>query len=151
MDSAYCNVDPSVTLVGNPAGGVFSGNGVAGNTFDPSAVPLGNVTITYTFTDSLGCVSTAMAVTTVDICESIGNPFAGTLQVFPNPNNGVFAVTGFAEDTEVEVIDVLGNKVARIMATSSKLEIDLRSVSRGIYLLRVKVEGQWFAARVVVR
>jgi hypothetical protein len=151
LDSAYCNVDPSVNLVGNPAGGVFSGNGVTGNTFDPSAVPLGNVTITYTFTDSLGCVSTAMAVTTVDICESFGNPFAGGLQVFPNPNNGVFAVTGFTEATEVEVIDVLGNKVAKRIATSERLEIDLRSASKGIYLLRVKVEGQWFAARVVVR
>ena len=34
----FCDGDPITNLVGNPAGGVFSGVGVVGNTFNPSAV-----------------------------------------------------------------------------------------------------------------
>ena len=47
-----CDTDPIVNLVGNPVGGVFSGVGVVGNTFDPSS---GNQTITYTYNDPNGC------------------------------------------------------------------------------------------------
>jgi hypothetical protein len=48
----FCAGDPVVNLVGNPAGGVFSGVGVVGNTFNPSA---GSQTITYTYNDPNGC------------------------------------------------------------------------------------------------
>lgn len=47
-----CDTDPIINLVGNPLGGVFSGIGVVGNTFDPSS---GNQTITYTYNDVNGC------------------------------------------------------------------------------------------------
>jgi hypothetical protein len=52
----FCAGDPLVNLVGNPAGGTWSGNGVTGSQFNPAA---GNSTITYTFTNANGCTSTA--------------------------------------------------------------------------------------------
>jgi len=42
---------------GSPEGGVYSGNGVTGTTFDPAAAGVGTHTITYTYTDGNGCVS----------------------------------------------------------------------------------------------
>jgi len=48
----FCAGDPVVNLVGNPSGGVFSGTGVFGNTFDPS---FGSQTVTYTYNDPNGC------------------------------------------------------------------------------------------------
>ena len=52
----FCAGDPITNLVGNPAGGVFSGVGVVGNTFNPSA---GSQTITYTYNDPNGCSGSA--------------------------------------------------------------------------------------------
>jgi hypothetical protein len=45
------------TLTGIPAGGTFSGAYVSGNTFDPAGLPVGNYPITYTYTDTAGCIS----------------------------------------------------------------------------------------------
>jgi hypothetical protein len=52
----FCEGDPIVNLVGSPAGGVFSGVGVVGNTFNPAA---GSQTITYTYNDPNGCSGVA--------------------------------------------------------------------------------------------
>lgn len=41
-----------------PAGGVWEGNGVANNVFDPAAAGLGQHTLTYTFTNEFGCATT---------------------------------------------------------------------------------------------
>jgi hypothetical protein len=47
--------DPPALLSGSPIGGIFSGTGVTGNTFDPAVSGVGTFTITYTFTDENGC------------------------------------------------------------------------------------------------
>ena len=44
---------------GMPAGGTYSGIGVSNNTFDPSNAGAGVHPITYTYTDTNGCVNTA--------------------------------------------------------------------------------------------
>ena len=61
MDAAPITLDG-----GSPAGGVYSGNGVTGNTFDPAAAGAGTHTITYTYTDGNGCVNSASKDITVN-------------------------------------------------------------------------------------
>ena len=67
--AAYClqpgtTIAP-VTLVGSPAGGVFSGPGVTGSQFSPVAAGPGRHTITYTISAGTPCASTATRVVTV--------------------------------------------------------------------------------------
>ena len=50
---------PTVALQGSPAGGVFSGPGVVGNTFSPAAAGAGIFTITYTVGANTPCPSSA--------------------------------------------------------------------------------------------
>lgn len=57
----YCDSDPCVPLVGNPAGGVWAGPGVVGNQFCPNVAGPGNHNITYTITEA-GCVFVATTV-----------------------------------------------------------------------------------------
>jgi len=67
LNPSYCGNAASVTLTGFPAGGVFSGQGVSGSIFNPSSVPPGNYTISYTYTDPVTqCSKTATANTTVN-------------------------------------------------------------------------------------
>jgi large repetitive protein len=53
-----CNNGTAVNLVATPSGGVFSGPGISGNSFDPAVTGAGNFIISYEFTDSNGCSNT---------------------------------------------------------------------------------------------
>ena len=64
-----CETADPVALNALPAGGVFSGPGVSGSSFDPAAVTSGNQTLTYTFTTLEGCV-----YSTVSYAEVRENP-----------------------------------------------------------------------------
>lgn len=44
-----------VNLTGTPAGGVFSGTGVIGSSFNPAVAGLGTYNISYTYVDANGC------------------------------------------------------------------------------------------------
>ena len=56
----FCNNDSPFMLTGSPAGGTWSGPGVSGNMFDPGSFNPGDiVTVTYTITDGIGCVTSA--------------------------------------------------------------------------------------------
>ena len=47
----------TVSLSGSPAGGLYTGIGVSGTDFNPLVAGLGTFTITYTYSDGLGCTN----------------------------------------------------------------------------------------------
>jgi len=57
LNNQYCIDAPTVTLTGNPAGGIFTGNGMIGNDFTPVSASAGNHFIRYTFTDANNCTN----------------------------------------------------------------------------------------------
>ena len=58
----FCIDGAPVALSATPAGGTFNGTGVTGGFFDPQLAGIGGpYTITYTFTDTIGCRNTASA------------------------------------------------------------------------------------------
>lgn len=70
LNAAYAIADPPVVLTGIPAGGVFSGPGVSGNTFSPALAGVGGpYTITYIYSDANGCTGSASADVTVNSCS----------------------------------------------------------------------------------
>jgi hypothetical protein len=52
-----CVTDIKITLVAHDTGGVWTGNGVMGNIFDPALAGVGNSTITYNITNQYGCTN----------------------------------------------------------------------------------------------
>nr|WP_319511266.1 HYR domain-containing protein [uncultured Draconibacterium sp.] len=66
-DTTFCVNAGIVNLVeGTPGGGVFSGPGVSGNTFDPMVADVGLHTITYSYTNDSSCVSSCTFQIRVD-------------------------------------------------------------------------------------
>ncbi|MFC2130268.1 T9SS type A sorting domain-containing protein [Bacteroidota bacterium] len=66
LNKHFCINDSIYQLnEGTPFGGIYSGIGVSGDYFDPSSAGIGSHTITYTFTDSLGCSGEANSIITV--------------------------------------------------------------------------------------
>ncbi|WP_343630987.1 choice-of-anchor J domain-containing protein [Fluviicola sp.] len=62
--SPVCANSGALALTGgSPAGGIYSGTGVTGSDFDPTA---GTQTVTYTYTDANGCMDDASTTITVN-------------------------------------------------------------------------------------
>lgn len=61
--TSVCSDAADISLVGTPSGGTFSGTGVTGTNFDPSA---GTQTITYSYTDGNGCSNSANTTITIN-------------------------------------------------------------------------------------
>ncbi len=94
----FCSTEPSVALSGTPAGGTFSGTGVTGNNFDPSA---GTQTITYSYTDANGCSNSANTTITINnsvvVDAGTYGPVcvdAAQIALAGNPSGGTFSGTG---------------------------------------------------------
>ncbi len=54
---AFCKNEGAVSLSATPSGGIYSGNGVSGNTLDPLVSDTGTILINYIYTDINGCTS----------------------------------------------------------------------------------------------
>ncbi|MBK8604693.1 MAG: hypothetical protein IPN87_17125 [Saprospiraceae bacterium] len=67
--SQLCDGDPSIILSATPTGGLWSGNGVTGNSFDPSTAGPGTHTINYTFTNSNNCTASENIQIVVTDCN----------------------------------------------------------------------------------
>ncbi len=99
-----CINAPDVTLSGTPFGGTWSGTGVTGDEFNPSA---STQTLTYSYTDMNGCTGTDMTTIVVNPLPVItGCPPFGVVEVCLNfgpynllglgimPTGGIFSGTG---------------------------------------------------------
>jgi hypothetical protein len=82
-----CSNSGLVVLGGEPAGGIWSGNGVNGGQFDPS---VGTQTITYTIGEGTACEQSATTTITVLVAPDAGfyvdvsDPLVNTPVVFVN-------------------------------------------------------------------
>jgi subtilisin-like proprotein convertase family protein len=93
FNQRVCLSDTLVPLVGTPTGGSWSGIGVSGFNFVPSATAVGSYVLTYSFTNTFGCTSTDTTRITVQDCpERIRLLRDDAVILYPNPNNGNFFV-----------------------------------------------------------
>jgi PKD repeat protein len=69
-----CSTDAITTLVAHDPGGVWTGNGMTGNVFDPAIAGLGNHVITYSITSTNGCTDTDQTIVTVATPDATINP-----------------------------------------------------------------------------
>ncbi|MEP7264092.1 MAG: PQQ-dependent sugar dehydrogenase [Bacteroidota bacterium] len=82
LDSLYCsNGSVADTLIGTPLGGLFIGQGVNQDVFDPAVSGNGIWIINYVYTDSNNCNSTSSQIVTVETCSSIAQTVSSGLMI----------------------------------------------------------------------
>ncbi len=64
-NDVFCLNEAAVSLTATPEGGVFEGTGWNGTAFDPTLAGVGEHTLTYTYTDEMGCVFSADQILTI--------------------------------------------------------------------------------------
>jgi len=94
LPASVCVDRSPVNLVGSamPLGGVYSGPGVSGGSFNPGAVGAGTYTITYTYTNVNGCVATAKTSISVNPLPSVAVAFP--VSDFCIDSRGIILLTG---------------------------------------------------------
>lgn len=95
LPARICLSDGMIPLTGSPTGGTWSGIGVSGSNFVPSATAVGTYTLTYSFINASGCAGTSTVIAKVvddAECARIRLLRDDGIALYPNPNNGVFNI-----------------------------------------------------------
>lgn len=133
-----CSGSPSITLsAGSPSGGTYSGNGVTGNSFNPTTAGVGTHTIIYSYTDVNSCSDTAIQQIQVNICTSINENSINDIKIYPNPFDDVINILLKDNNQSLEIFNVLGEKVITLEMKQTKTQIDMSSFSSGVYYIRL--------------
>jgi hypothetical protein len=144
--NSVCDTASTFNLSGgNPTGGTYSGTSVINNSFNPS-IGVGSYPITYSYTNSNGCNSSAtknlsvISCTSSDIIELIENGIV----LYPNPTLDAVNV----ETTEdligkTFVIQDLSGRVLSIgKLAGNKTTIQVSTLSTGSYYVRLPESNQ---------
>jgi PKD repeat protein len=137
-----CVNDPAFELSGgSPSGGVYTGTGVVGNSFDPSVSGAGTFLIYYEYTDGNGCSNLAHQPITVGCVDLIESQFESFV-VYPNPSNGIFHIKqNSKEPLIIEIFDQTGRMVVTFDINTDEFTLDLSEQAEGMYSL-VLTKGQ---------
>ena len=148
LNATYVVNDPAANLVGVPAGGLFIGDGVIGNTFNPSVAGVGTHGISYVVVDEDGCVGSAALCTTIDpnVGGEEGMAVEGGVRIFPNPSRGQFTLgLDLNGLVSLQVYDARGalvhSEVFTAQGTGSHRSLDLSRLAKGSYTLLVRNNG----------
>ncbi len=135
-----CTNSSTIALTGSPAGGTYAGTNVVGNKFTPGAVA-GTFTPTYAYTSTLtGCSKTVSTTIVVSVCTGLdAKTFAlSGLQVYPNPNTGIFTVElNNGLNKTIQVTDLTGRVVLEDNTSSDKFNVDINTLANGIYYVKI--------------
>jgi hypothetical protein len=140
IPDTVCNTTSLFTLGGeSPAGGVWSGSGVSGNQFDPTQ-QLGNVMITYTYTDANNCSASAVDSVWVENCTGISDAVELGCSIYPNPAQGVITITwNSAAPALVAISDISGRVVLTEQLSRSGAQMNVSTLPAGTYVVRATI------------
>lgn len=136
-----CVYGPTLTLMGTPIGGNYSGTNVLSGSFTPGAVA-GTFTPVYSVTNSTtGCTGTASVTIVVDPCTGIyenASELTG-VNVYPNPTGGELYVELNTElEKKITVYDLTGRVLSERMTTERKVSFDISKNPAGVYFVRIQ-------------
>jgi hypothetical protein len=148
-DNGVCMDDADVTLTGLPAGGVYSGTGVTGNTFDPS-VGNGPHVVTYTYTDANSCIFTGTTTISVGLCTGVDEQAAANgISIFPNPAANEMQIV-LNEISTVAIFNSLGENVMNLQLAKGSHVIELNTLAEGIYIVQTQNANGSSAQRLII-
>lgn len=113
----------------------YSWNTMAGNNL--TIHPASTTQYTLLGQDQKGCTSELIVTQDVENCAGLSDPPGGTsVLVYPNPNNGTFAIT-LLQSCQIKIFDSAGLLVHTKQAQTSSSELTFTDFPGGIYFMEV--------------
>ena len=152
-DDSVCTVEPPFQLVGEPAGGTFSGDGVLGDMFFPALPGTGGQNITYTYVDNQGCVNVAQQIIQVDPCDHIGvDDIEGqTFSVYPNPAENYFNIQSSENSPYTATLLSLSGQTIETFQGFKQLQIPTEDLAAGCYYVKINNEESSSTIQLMVQ
>ena len=136
-----CSNAPPFVLTATPAGGSYIGSSIISNTFNPS-IGVGSYPITYSVSNSYGCVSSVTNTMVVLSCSGVIEISDNNLlNLFPNPALNEIRVQSTKLIEQLNVFDFTGKLIFTKKGDMNNQEIDLNSFAKGMYFFTIYFEG----------
>ncbi len=154
-DDPYCNTDDAeYVLSATPSGGSFSGPGITGESFSPSAAGIGNHEILYEYTDDNECEFSLIIDVEVELCDFVSE-IDQSISLFPNPTSGMLYIQSSTEmgyeQKDIQTIDALGQLVnVEITKSENSFAINMDGLAKGVYFIRIENDTLSLVKSVVV-
>jgi hypothetical protein len=151
-----------------PNGAVVLGNDWTTGVVNQLAVPItgqgtGSVYIRWLMTsndDLTGAAVTSLGVSKIDdiiitATNTIGieeTIYTNTVNIYPNPSNGVFNIEASDAINEIMVYNGLGSQVFHSNPSQLKSSIDLSDFKAGFYFVKVRYDdNSYYTSKLIVR
>jgi hypothetical protein len=147
-----CVNNAAVSLSGTPSGGIYSGTGVIGSSFDPSVSGAGSFTVSYYYTDINSCSSVATQTVDVSLCTGINEINDASVSVYPNPTKELIHVkldASLVEKATIELYDAIGKLVIAERITNTTTTLNLANYAKGMYTIRVVADDKQSIIKVI--
>jgi hypothetical protein len=115
VSAEYCVNSIIDTIVGNPAGGIFSGINITSQYLNPALFSPGGYSVFYTYTDSVGCSNTDTALFSVVNASTV---FFSGISTYYCENESADTLTGFPTGGVFSGNGVTGNVFSPALAGS---------------------------------
>jgi uncharacterized delta-60 repeat protein len=129
------------TISANATGAAYqwvdcnSGNALINGATNQSYTPIANGNYAVIVSQN-GCssMSNCVIVNVVGVKEiSLQNQ----VNVYPNPSNGLYTISGIKANTNLVVYNALGEEIYASITTGTSEQINLSALAKGIYFLRI--------------
>jgi uncharacterized protein YjdB len=156
--SSVC-LDSTTTLSDVTTGGIWSsttGMAAVSSTGDVTGASVGIDTILYMVSNLCGTDSAKKSMTIID-CSLLKvlstTNTSSAIQVYPNPNDGTFAINLLSdcdENTTVIVTNLVGEKINEITANTNNLVHLKLKVSPGVYFISGTTSHRKYFAKIII-
>lgn len=116
---------------------------VSGSTINPRIKVAGNSVFALTMGRKL--FKHSLTATAINQTES-----PATVQVFPNPSNGVVTVTNVPAGANLHVINMAGQQVYNTVTTANTHTIAAGTLNAGVYILQIENSGALSTQKLVI-
>lgn len=125
------------------------------NTSQTTPVIVVSPTITTTYsvtgTDVAGCSNTAILTQSVSNCTGIqvAEALEATVNIYPNPSNGIYNISGLTENTRITIYDAIGQIIYSSIAIDSKETINISEIPSGIYVIHISSKSMSLTKKLI--
>lgn len=74
---------------------------------------------------------------------------SNTVNIYPNPSNGIYNLSGLDENSKISVYDAIGQIIYTSIITKSKETVNISLLPNGIYMIQIKSENNIITKKVI--
>jgi hypothetical protein len=163
LGGTFC-ANKTFTVVGSPAGGTWTSSGFISIGSSTGVVNTGTsagaASITYSYANAAGCLSSRTITGSVSICASKGlNAVSNAQQsinteftMYPNPAKSAISlsVASVIGEGKIMVTDLMGKQVKYHTLSLGNNTIDIANLNKGVYLVSVSTRAGKSTKKLIV-